>query len=80
MLQNARVPALTVSELLRENYQGEGGGVKLPALTQIRVKSMCSFCYFHIYLFKKVSLVFVSHMKTITMYLGNFFSLPYSLR
>ena len=30
MLQNARVAAVTVSELVRENQQGEGG-VKLPA-------------------------------------------------
>ena len=34
MLQNARVTAFTFSELLRENQQGEGGG--LPP-TQIRV-------------------------------------------
>ena len=34
MLQNARVTAFTVSELLRERKQGEGwgGGVKLPPL------------------------------------------------
>ena len=32
MLQNSRVTAFTVSELLRENQQdgGRGGGVKLP--------------------------------------------------
>ena len=30
MLQNASVAAFTVSELLRENQQVEGGGVKLP--------------------------------------------------
>ena len=29
MMENARVTALTVSELLRKNQQGEGGGVKL---------------------------------------------------
>ena len=37
ILQNARVTAFTVSELLRKNQQREGGGVKLPP-TQIRVK------------------------------------------
>ena len=41
MLQNARVTALTVSELLRENQHGGwvgwSGGVKLPP-TQIGVK------------------------------------------
>ena len=36
MLQNARITAFTVSELLRENQQGEGGGgggvkITLPA-------------------------------------------------
>ena len=36
MLQNARVTAFTVSELLRENQQG---GLKLPP-TQIRVKEV----------------------------------------
>ena len=30
MLQNARVTAFMVSELLRENQQEGGGGVKLP--------------------------------------------------
>ena len=39
MLQNARVTAFTVSELLKENQQG-GGSVKLPPpLLQIRVKN-----------------------------------------
>ena len=51
MLQNARVTALTVSELLRENQQaGKGGNYKItppphthththtPTHTQIRVK------------------------------------------
>ena len=41
MLQNARVIALTVFELFRENQQGAGeggGGVKLPT-TQIRVNT-----------------------------------------
>ena len=38
MLQNARVTAFIVSELLRENQQG--GGVKLsPTTTQIRVNA-----------------------------------------
>ena len=35
MLQNTRITAFTVSELLRENQQGGGGGgvgVKLPRL------------------------------------------------
>ena len=36
MLQNARVTAFTVSELLRENQQG---GVKLLSPTQIRVNN-----------------------------------------
>ena len=36
MLEKARVAALTVSELLRENQQGGGGG-KI-TLTQISVK------------------------------------------
>ena len=35
MLQNARVTAFNVSELLRENQQGEGGKITPP--TQIRV-------------------------------------------
>ena len=35
MLLNARVTAFTISELLRENQQG--GGIKLPSPTQIRV-------------------------------------------
>ena len=39
MLQNARVTAFTVTELLRENQQGGGGGkITLPPPTQIRVK------------------------------------------
>ena len=38
MLQNAKVTAFTVFELLRENQQGEG--VKLPPPTQIRVKQI----------------------------------------
>ena len=39
MLQNARVTAFTVFDLLRED-QLEGGGVKLPApTTQIRVNN-----------------------------------------
>ena len=41
MLQNIRVIAFTVSELLRENQQrmggGEGGGLR-PSPTQIKVK------------------------------------------
>ena len=39
MLQNARVTAFTVSELLRENQQGAGGNYPLPPppTTQIRV-------------------------------------------
>ena len=40
ILQNTRVIAFTVSELLRENQQGEGGKITpppLPLLTQIRV-------------------------------------------
>ena len=41
MPQNTRVTAFNVSELLKENQQGGGGGVKLPSsrLTQIRVKA-----------------------------------------
>ena len=39
MLQNARVTTFTVSELLTENQQGGGGGVKVPP-TQIRVKQL----------------------------------------
>ena len=40
MLQNARVAAFTISELLRKNQQG--GGVKLPPFpTQIRVNGDC---------------------------------------
>ena len=37
MLQNARITAFTVSELLRGNQKGEGGELPLPP-TQIRVK------------------------------------------
>ena len=47
MLQNARVTAFIISELLRENQQGGwGGGVKSPPPppTQIRVKTYaCNF-------------------------------------
>ena len=42
-MENARVTALTVSELLRKNQQGEGGGGKIiPPPTQIRVKKVQS--------------------------------------
>ena len=41
MLQNARVTAFNVSELLMENRHGERGGGGLPP-TQIRVKSIMS--------------------------------------
>ena len=37
-MQNARVTAFTVSELLRENQQGGGGDKITPPPTQIRVK------------------------------------------
>ena len=37
MLQNARITAFTVSELLREKQQV---GVKLPSPTQIRAKEL----------------------------------------
>ena len=40
MLQNARVTAFTVSELLRENHHGGRGRVKLPPPTQIRYKNI----------------------------------------
>ena len=43
MLQNTRVTAFTVPELLKENHQGGwgvgGGRVKLPPPTQIKTKS-----------------------------------------
>ena len=39
MLQNARVTAFTISELLRENQQG---GKITPRTTQIRVKKYIS--------------------------------------
>ena len=45
MIENARVTALTVSELLRKNQQGEGGGGGgkiIPPPTQIRVKKVQS--------------------------------------
>ena len=38
MLQNFRVTAFTIFELLRENQLG--GGVKLPPSIQIRVKAI----------------------------------------
>ena len=40
MLQNARITAFVVSELLRENQQGGGGGLNypLPPSSQIKVK------------------------------------------
>ena len=41
MLQNARITAFVVSELLRENQQGGGGRVKLsppPPLPRLRLK------------------------------------------
>ena len=47
MLQNSRVTVFTISELLRENQQGKGGGrgkggweVKLLPVTQIRIKML----------------------------------------
>ena len=60
MLQNGRVAAFTVSELLRENPKGRiikgkttGGGVKkLPPPTQIRVKTINNF--YLIYLILKL--------------------------
>ena len=45
MLQNARVTTFTVSELLRENKQGEGGKI-IPLLTLIRVKDFVEFMLF----------------------------------
>ena len=38
LLQNARVTAFAVSELLRETQQCGGGGRKITPTTQIRVK------------------------------------------
>ena len=38
MLQNARVTAFTVSELLRENQEGWGGGLPTFPPKQIKVK------------------------------------------
>ena len=38
MLKNDRITTFTVSELLRENQQGERGKIPSPRLTQIRVK------------------------------------------
>ena len=38
MLQNDGVAAFTVFELLKESQQG-GGGIKLPATTQIRINT-----------------------------------------
>ena len=45
MLQNVRVIAFAVSELLTESQQegGRGGGVKLPP-NQIRVKECDTYC------------------------------------
>ena len=43
MLQNSRVTAFTVSELLRENQQGGGGGGKIPSPIKIRVKFLLIF-------------------------------------
>ena len=40
MLQNGKVTAFNVSELLKENQQGWGVGGKIPTPSQIRVKSM----------------------------------------
>ena len=37
MLQNSRVTAFTISELLKENQQGGGGWNYLPINTQIKV-------------------------------------------
>ena len=44
MLRNVRVTTFTVSELLTENQQGGGVGVKLPP-TQIRVKQLKQLQY-----------------------------------
>ena len=44
MLQNARVTAFTVSELLRENQQG-GGGELSPPPTQVRAYGYASSCH-----------------------------------
>ena len=45
MLQNSRVTAFTVSELLREKGNQQWGGVKLPRhpLTQIKVNILHCF-------------------------------------
>ena len=40
MLQNAYVTAFTISELLRENQQEEGGDYPLPPNFQLRVKGV----------------------------------------
>ena len=43
MLQNTKVTAFTISELLRENQQGAGGeGLKLP-LTRLGLKPLTIF-------------------------------------
>ena len=59
MLQNARVTAFNVSELLRENQQEEGN----PTPTQIRVKGI----FIHLKLFLSF-LSYKSQLKTINIF------------
>ena len=50
MFENARVTALTVSELLGENQRGGGGGVKITSSLSPRLGSKESFLWYMLYL------------------------------
>ena len=67
MLQNAKVTAFTVSELLRENQQqGRGRGITPPSPTQIRVKAIILYSVHSISFVKYVFSPMIRFMKTST--------------
>ena len=68
MLQNARVTAVTVSELLRENQQGGKITPQITLTTQIRVKNgggggseLCNHNIFH-HIFHNLFLIFYQNV------------------
>ena len=47
MMQNSRVTAFTVFELLRENQLGAGGGIEKQKMFQKGTKVVLDICYNH---------------------------------